>query len=220
MGYSFPGLARHAPVCGLSQSSSQSPSSFSFHIVFLLEAQAYKEGYGSRYPKKKKFGIKCPNGYWVKTGRILVKQRKRRIEYWPGKNVKFSRDMGLVAMANGRMTWSYDPVKERRYVSILGEGEDPENFVIPKTPRQIRGEIFHTKRELRSSRKERIQELVVHMENRQFDANNMLSRPKPTMNTLTEIIADLTSSSRHLTPVQQTFTLQNSERGKSVDLVD
>ncbi|CRG94298.1 mitochondrial ribosomal protein L27 precursor, putative [Plasmodium gallinaceum] len=83
--------------------------------------------------QKAKIGIKRLSGEYVKTGQMLVKQRKiiafnyekktrkRNFKYYPGENVKVSKNTSLIALTNGRVKYTFHVLQNILIVNILPE---------------------------------------------------------------------------------------------------
>ncbi|CRG98755.1 mitochondrial ribosomal protein L27 precursor, putative [Plasmodium relictum] len=83
--------------------------------------------------QKAKIGIKRLSGEYVKTGQMLVKQRKiiafnyekktrkRNFKYYPGENVKVSKNTSLIALTNGRVKYTFHVIQNILIVNILPE---------------------------------------------------------------------------------------------------
>ncbi|KAJ3219648.1 hypothetical protein HK099_004629 [Clydaea vesicula] len=84
------------------------------------EKNATKKTGGSsrngRDSNPKFLGLKKNDGERVSNGNILVRQRGYK--WFPGKNVKASKDHSLHAMTTGKVRFHYDLAKQKRYVSV------------------------------------------------------------------------------------------------------
>ncbi|SBT79316.1 mitochondrial ribosomal protein L27 precursor, putative [Plasmodium malariae] len=86
--------------------------------------------------QKAKIGIKRLSAEYVKTGQMLVKQRKiiafnyekkirkRNFKYYPGENVKVTKNTSLVALTNGRVKYTFHVLQNLLIVNILPEELD------------------------------------------------------------------------------------------------
>ncbi|KYO02653.1 mitochondrial ribosomal protein L27 precursor, putative [Plasmodium reichenowi] len=83
--------------------------------------------------QKAKIGIKRLSGEYVRTGQMLVKQRKiicfnyenktrrRNFKYYPGENVKVAKNTSLIALTNGRVKFTFHVIQNVFLVNILPE---------------------------------------------------------------------------------------------------
>ncbi|EUD65611.1 hypothetical protein C922_03857 [Plasmodium inui San Antonio 1] len=83
--------------------------------------------------QKAKIGIKRLSAEYVKTGQLLVKQRKiiafnferktrrRNFKYYPGEHVKVTKNTSLVALTNGRVKYTFHTVQNVLIVNVLPE---------------------------------------------------------------------------------------------------
>ncbi|SOV10949.1 mitochondrial ribosomal protein L27 precursor, putative [Plasmodium gaboni] len=83
--------------------------------------------------QKAKIGIKRLSGEYVRTGQMLVKQRKiicfnyenktrrRNFKYYPGENVKVSKNTSLIALTNGRVKYTFHVLHNIFLVNIIPE---------------------------------------------------------------------------------------------------
>ncbi|SOV10926.1 mitochondrial ribosomal protein L27 precursor, putative [Plasmodium sp. gorilla clade G2] len=83
--------------------------------------------------QKAKIGIKRLSGEYVRTGQMLVKQRKiicfnyenktrrRNFKYYPGENVKVAKNTSLIALTNGRVKYTFHVVHNIFLVNIIPE---------------------------------------------------------------------------------------------------
>ncbi|GAB66175.1 hypothetical protein PCYB_083360, partial [Plasmodium cynomolgi strain B] len=86
--------------------------------------------------QKAKIGIKRLSAEYVKTGQLLVKQRKiiafnfekktrrRNFKYYPGEHVKVTKNTSLVALTNGRVKYTFHSVQKVLIVNVLPEEVD------------------------------------------------------------------------------------------------
>lgn len=86
--------------------------------------------------QKAKIGVKRLSGEYVRTGQMLVKQRKiiafnyerktrkRNFKYYPGENVKVSKNTSLIALADGRVKYTFHVVHNVLIVNVIPEELD------------------------------------------------------------------------------------------------
>ncbi|CAG9479150.1 mitochondrial ribosomal protein L27 precursor, putative [Plasmodium vivax] len=86
--------------------------------------------------QKAKIGIKRLSAEYVKTGQLLVKQRKiiafnfekktrrRNFKYYPGEHVKVTKNTSLVALTNGRVKYTFHCLQNVLIVNVLPEELD------------------------------------------------------------------------------------------------
>lgn len=83
--------------------------------------------------QKAKIGIKRLSGEYVRTGQMLVKQRKiiafnyerktrkRNFKYYPGENVKVSNNTSLIALTDGRVKYTFHVLQNIMIVNVMPE---------------------------------------------------------------------------------------------------
>lgn len=83
--------------------------------------------------QKAKIGIKRLSGEYVRTGQMLVKQRKiiafnyerktrkRNFKYYPGENVKVSNNTSLIALTDGRVKYTFHVLQNIMIVNVIPE---------------------------------------------------------------------------------------------------
>lgn len=83
--------------------------------------------------QKAKIGIKRLSGEYVRTGQMLVKQRKiiafnyerktrkRNFKYYPGENVKVSKNTSLIALTDGRVKYTFHVLQNIMIVNVIPE---------------------------------------------------------------------------------------------------
>ncbi|GAW80662.1 hypothetical protein, conserved [Plasmodium gonderi] len=86
--------------------------------------------------QKAKIGVKRLSAEYVKTGQLLVKQRKiiafnyekktrkRNFKYYPGEHVKVTKNTSLVALTNGRVKYTFHVLQNVLIVNVLPEELD------------------------------------------------------------------------------------------------
>ncbi|SBS89355.1 mitochondrial ribosomal protein L27 precursor, putative [Plasmodium ovale] len=86
--------------------------------------------------QKAKIGIKRLSGEYVRTGQLLVKQRKiiafnyerktrkRHFKYYPGEHVKVAKNTSLIALTNGRVKYTFHVLQNILIVNVVPEELD------------------------------------------------------------------------------------------------
>jgi len=95
-----------------------------------------------RFPNRPHLGARAVSMEYVEAGRIVVKHRKyiaknpnvtrkRHQKYYPGENIRVTKNTSLVALVSGRVKFTHDVVRNVLVANVLPEPRDellPDDF--------------------------------------------------------------------------------------------
>lgn len=95
-----------------------------------------------RFPNRPHLGVRAVSAEYVEAGRIVVKHRKyiaknpnvtrrRHQKYYPGENVRVTKNTSLAAMVSGRVKYTHDLVRKVLVANVLPEPREelvPDDF--------------------------------------------------------------------------------------------
>eukprot|EP00397_Hematodinium_sp_SG-2012_P063664 GEMP01088400.1.p1 GENE.GEMP01088400.1~~GEMP01088400.1.p1 ORF type:complete len:258 (+),score=53.88 GEMP01088400.1:89-862(+) len=108
-----------------------------------------------RFPNRPFIGLRATSAEYVESGRIVVKQRKyipknmavtrrRHFKYYPGENIRVTKNTSLVAMVSGRIKYTHDVIRDVLVANVLPE---PREELIPEEFWRYRTEHVETMEE-------------------------------------------------------------------------